>query len=124
MKHTVTSSKQGPHPYCPPASTRVRNKLERTRRTFFLAHCQPIPITSPLLASATRRPVPHERVLYGMALRWKLLVGLGTTLIALGLGVDWPPKTDPSLPDTRSFFLFLGGVVGIAGLLLGLRQEK
>lgn len=59
-----------------------------------------------------------------MALRWKLLVGLGTTLIVLGLEVDWPPKTDPSLPDTRSFFLFLGGVVGVAGLLLGLRQEK
>ena len=59
-----------------------------------------------------------------MALRWKLLAGLGMTLIALGVGVDWPPKADPSLPDTRSFLVFLGGVVGVAGLLLGLRQEK
>jgi hypothetical protein len=59
-----------------------------------------------------------------MALRWKLLVGIGMVLIALGLGGDWPPKTDPTLPDTRSFLLFLGGVVGVAGLLLGFRQEK
>jgi hypothetical protein len=59
-----------------------------------------------------------------MALRWKLLVALGMVLIALGLGVDWPPKTDPSLPETRSFLLFLGGVVGVAGLLFGLKQEK
>jgi len=59
-----------------------------------------------------------------MALRWKLLCGLGITLIALGLGVDWPPKSDPSLPDTRSFFVVLGGILGAAGLLIGLRQEK
>lgn len=59
-----------------------------------------------------------------MALRWKMLVGLGATLIALGLMVDWPPKTDPSLPETQSFLLFLGGVIGVAGLVIGLRQEK
>jgi hypothetical protein len=59
-----------------------------------------------------------------MALRWKLLLGLGIALIALGLGVDWPPKTDPSLPDTRSFFLLLGGVVGVAGLVIGLTRDK
>jgi len=59
-----------------------------------------------------------------MALRWKMLVGLGTTLIALGLIVDWPPKADPSLPETKSFLLFLGGVVWVAGLVIGLRQEK
>jgi hypothetical protein len=59
-----------------------------------------------------------------MALRWKLLIGLGIGLIALGLGINWPPKSDPSLPDTQSFFVFLGGVLGAAGVLIGLRQEK
>lgn len=59
-----------------------------------------------------------------MALRWKLLVGLGIALIALGLGVDWPPQTDSSLPNTRSFFLLLGGVVGMSGLVIGLTKIK
>lgn len=59
-----------------------------------------------------------------MALRWKLLLCLGIALIALGLSVDWPPKSDPSLPDTKSFFLFLGGVVGVAGLVIGLTRGK
>lgn len=59
-----------------------------------------------------------------MALRSKLLLCLGIALIALGLGVDWPPHTDSSLPNTRSFFLLLGGVVGISGLVIGLRRDK
>jgi hypothetical protein len=59
-----------------------------------------------------------------MVLRWKLLVGLGIALIALGLSVDWPPETDSSLPNTKSFFLLLGGVVGVAGLVIGLTREK
>lgn len=59
-----------------------------------------------------------------MTLRWKLLLGLGIALITLGLGVDWPPQTDSSLPNTRSFFLLLGGVVGISGLVIGLRRDK
>lgn len=59
-----------------------------------------------------------------MVLRWKLLVGLGIALITLGLGVDWPPQTDPSLPNTRSFFLLLGGVVGMSGLVIGLTKIK
>jgi hypothetical protein len=59
-----------------------------------------------------------------MALRWKLLLGLGMALIALGLGVDWPPKSDPSLPDTQSFLVLLGGILVVAGMLIGLRQEK
>ena len=59
-----------------------------------------------------------------MALRWKLLLGLGIALIALGLGVDWPRQTDSSLPNTRSFFLLLGGVVGISGLVIGLTRNK
>ena len=59
-----------------------------------------------------------------MTLRWKILAGLGASLIVLGFIGDWPPKTDPSLPDTQSFFLFLGGVVLTAGLVIGLRREK
>ncbi len=59
-----------------------------------------------------------------MALRWKLLLGLGTALITLGLGIDWPPQTDSSLPNTRSFFLLLGGVIGISGLVIGLTRNK
>ena len=58
-----------------------------------------------------------------MARRWKLLVGLGAALIALGLIPDWPPRTDPALPETGTFFLLLGTVVGAAGLAIGLRQE-
>jgi hypothetical protein len=59
-----------------------------------------------------------------MILRWKLLLCLGTALIALGLGVDWPPQTDSSLPNTKSFFLILGGVVSISGLVIGLTRNK
>ena len=59
-----------------------------------------------------------------MALRSKLLLCLGIALIALGLGVDWPPQIDSSLPNTKSFFLLLGGVVGISGLVIGLMRNK
>jgi hypothetical protein len=59
-----------------------------------------------------------------MALRWKILVALGIGLIAGGLIIDWPSRTDPSIPETRSFLLFLGVVVGIAGVLIGFRQES
>jgi len=59
-----------------------------------------------------------------MALCWKLLIGIGTILIALGLFIDWPPETDPSLPDTKSFFLLLGGVDGVARLVIGLTTKK
>ena len=59
-----------------------------------------------------------------MVLRSKLLLCLGIALIALGLGVDWPPQTDSSLPNTRSFFLFLGGVVGLSGLVIGLTRNE
>jgi hypothetical protein len=59
-----------------------------------------------------------------MALRWKLLIGIGTILISLGLFIDWPRQTDPSLPDTKSFFLLLGGVDGVARLVIGLTTKK
>ncbi|MCP9469599.1 MAG: hypothetical protein NNA31_06315 [Nitrospira sp.] len=57
-----------------------------------------------------------------MRLRGKILIGLGASLIAWGLAGNWPAKSDPTLSDTRSFFLFLGGVVGIAGLLVAIRR--
>jgi hypothetical protein len=53
-----------------------------------------------------------------------MLVGLGAVLLALALFVDWPPNADPSLPNTQAFLLLLGGVIGIAGLLIGFRREQ
>jgi hypothetical protein len=58
-----------------------------------------------------------------MALRWKLLVALGAVLIALALFVDWPPPSESGLPETKSFLLFLGALVGMAGLLVGIMRE-
>lgn len=59
----------------------------------------------------------------GVMLRWKLLAVLGIVLISLALFVDWPPPRESSLPDTRSFLLFLGVVVGFAGLIVGFSRE-
>ncbi len=59
----------------------------------------------------------------GMALRWKLLAVLGIVLISLALFVDWPPPSESSLPETRSFLLFLGAIVGMAGLIVGFFRE-
>lgn len=58
-----------------------------------------------------------------MELRWKLLVVLGSILIALAFFVDWPPPIDSSLPETKSFLLFLGAVVSAAGLIVGFFRE-
>ncbi|WP_455377140.1 hypothetical protein [Petrachloros mirabilis] len=58
-----------------------------------------------------------------MALRWKLLAVLGIVLISLALFVDWPPPSESSLPETRSFLLFLGAIVGMAGLIVGFFRE-
>jgi hypothetical protein len=59
-----------------------------------------------------------------MALRWKMLVGLGAALIVLACIVDWPPPADASLPHTKPLLLFLGAVVGAAGLIVALTREK
>ncbi len=61
--------------------------------------------------------------MWGMALRWKLLAVLGIVLISLALFVDWPPPSESSLPETRSFLLFLGAIVGMAGLIVGFFRE-
>jgi hypothetical protein len=58
-----------------------------------------------------------------IALRWKVLQAVGVILIALGTFVDWAPRVDPSLPETSSFLLMLGTLVGAAGLFAGMWQE-
>jgi hypothetical protein len=58
-----------------------------------------------------------------IALRWKVLQGVGAILIALGMFIDWPARVDASLPETSSFLLILGTLVGGAGLFGGMRQE-
>ena len=57
------------------------------------------------------------------AWRWKLLQGVGGILIALGLFIDWPARVDASLPETSSFLVILGTLVGGAGLFAGMRQD-
>ena len=59
----------------------------------------------------------------GMALRGKLLAAFGVALIALALFVDWAPPSEPSLPETKSFLLFLGATVVMAGVIVGLLRE-
>ncbi|MBH0190067.1 MAG: hypothetical protein HP493_14805 [Nitrospira sp.] len=59
----------------------------------------------------------------GMALRGKLLAALGVALIALALFVNWAPPSEPSLPETKSFLLFLGATVIMAGVIVVLLRE-
>ena len=54
--------------------------------------------------------------------RWKVMLALSTILIALGICVDWPPSQDTSLPDTSSFLVILGVLLGFAGLLAATRR--
>ena len=58
-----------------------------------------------------------------IALRWKVLMGIGALLIALGAFIDWPPPVDSSLPETSAFLYVLGTLVGGAGLLAGLQRD-
>lgn len=70
--------------------------------------------------------MPDQRssdVFRQMALRWKVMEGVGAVLIALAVFIDWPPRLDPSLPETSSFLLILGALVGGAGFLAGLKHE-
>ena len=55
--------------------------------------------------------------------RWKVMLALSTVLIALGLFVDWPPPSEASIPNTSSFLIILGGLLGAVGLLTALRGE-
>jgi uncharacterized membrane protein len=54
--------------------------------------------------------------------RWKVMLALSTILIALGMCVDWSPSQDTSLPDTSSFLVILGVLLGFAGLLTATRR--
>ncbi|MDK2741482.1 MAG: hypothetical protein H8K03_13830 [Nitrospira sp.] len=58
-----------------------------------------------------------------ISIRWKVLQALGAVLIALGLFIDWPPPQEANLPDTSSFLIILGGLLGAAGLLAAFRHE-
>lgn len=58
-----------------------------------------------------------------MVLRGKLLAALGALFIALALFVDWPPPSESSLPETKSFLFFLGATVVMAGVIVGLLRE-
>ncbi|HEX5545334.1 MAG TPA: hypothetical protein VFX10_07535 [Nitrospira sp.] len=58
-----------------------------------------------------------------ISVRWKVLQALGAVLIALGLFVDWPPPQEAGLPDTSSFLIILGGLLGAVGFFAALRRE-
>lgn len=58
-----------------------------------------------------------------ITIRWKMMLALSTVLIALGLFVDWPPPPEASVPNTSSFLIILGGLLGAVGLLIALRGE-
>jgi hypothetical protein len=58
-----------------------------------------------------------------ISIRWKVLQALGATLIAMGLFADWPPQQEAGLPDTSSFLIIVGGLLGAAGFLAALRRE-
>lgn len=47
-----------------------------------------------------------------------LLQVLGVLLMILACAVDWAPPDDPTLPQTRSFMLLIGVMVGVTGLAL------
>jgi hypothetical protein len=55
-------------------------------------------------------------------LRWKVMLALGAIFIALGMCVDWSPSQDASLPNTPSFLVILGILLGFAGLLTATRR--
>ncbi len=58
-----------------------------------------------------------------ITIRWKVMLTLGAILIAMGLFGDWPPSQDSSLPDTSSFLIIVGGLLGAVGFLAALRRE-
>jgi hypothetical protein len=58
-----------------------------------------------------------------ISIRCKILQALGAVLIAAGLFVDWPPPQAANIPDTSSFLIILGGLIGSAGLLAAFRRE-
>lgn len=57
-----------------------------------------------------------------ITIRWKGMLALSILLIALGLFVEWPPPQETGLPNTSSFLIILGGLLGAVGLLTALRE--
>jgi hypothetical protein len=55
-------------------------------------------------------------------LRWKVMLTLSAILMALGLSTDWSPPQDAGLPDTSSFLIILGVLLGCVGLLTATRR--
>ncbi|HRI39612.1 MAG TPA: hypothetical protein PLO50_13735 [Nitrospira sp.] len=55
-------------------------------------------------------------------LRWKVMLALSAILITIGTCVDWSPSQDANLPDTSSFLVILGILLGCAGLLTATRR--
>ena len=60
----------------------------------------------------------HQRI----RLRWKVMLTLSAILMALGLCTDWSPAQDAGLPDTSSFLIIIGALLGCAGLLTATRH--
>jgi hypothetical protein len=66
----------------------------------------------------------RDRVLFPrLTKRCILLQVLGVLLMVLACTVDWAPPDDPTLPQTRSFMLLLGVIVGVTGLASMKRNE-
>jgi hypothetical protein len=57
-----------------------------------------------------------------ITIRWKGMLALSIISIALGLFVEWPPPQEASIPNTSSFLIILGGLLGTVGLLTALRR--
>jgi hypothetical protein len=56
-----------------------------------------------------------------ITIRWKGMLALSIIFISLGLFVEWPPPQEASVPNTSSFLIILGGLLGAVGLLTALR---
>ena len=59
---------------------------------------------------------------HSLTLRWKMMLALSAILIVLGLCIEWSPPQNASLPDTSSFLVILGILLGFAGLLTATRR--
>lgn len=57
-----------------------------------------------------------------LRLRWKVMLALGTSLILLGLCIDWAPPQEAGLPDTSSFLVILGMLLSLVALLTAIRR--
>jgi hypothetical protein len=56
-----------------------------------------------------------------LAVRWKVMLALSTILVTLGICIDWSPPQDAGLPDTSTFLVILGILLGFGGILTATR---